>query len=62
MELLTPDTGILCDKDEEWAAALHRLHEISPLRCREIALEKYHYRRMVRDYVREYEAELARAD
>ena len=62
VELLTPDTGILCDKDEEWAAALHRLHEISPLRCREIALEKYHYRRMVRDYVREYEAELARAD
>lgn len=57
-EIVTPETGFLCDSDEEWITALSRVSEISPRRCREIALEKYHYRRMVRDYLREYRREL----
>jgi glycosyltransferase involved in cell wall biosynthesis len=57
VEVVTPETGILCDAPEEWAAALERVGEISPRRCREVALEKFHYRRMVRDYVQEYQRE-----
>ena len=44
------------DKVVSW----DRVHEISPRRCREIAMEKYHYRRMVRDYLKEYEIEIGR--
>jgi glycosyltransferase involved in cell wall biosynthesis len=61
LEIVTPETGFLCGHEDEWVAALDRVAEISPFRCREIALEKYHYRRMVEDYVREYQAEIARA-
>jgi len=60
VELVTPETGILCDSDEEWGPAVDRLSEISPIRCREIGLEKYDYRRMVKDYLREYEREIER--
>jgi glycosyltransferase involved in cell wall biosynthesis len=58
VEVVTPETGILCDAPEEWAAALERVGDISPRRCREVALEEFHYRRMVRDYVREYQREV----
>ncbi len=58
VELVTPETGILCGQEAEWDAAVDRIGEISPVRCREIALEKYHYRRMVKDYLREYRTEL----
>jgi glycosyltransferase involved in cell wall biosynthesis len=60
VEIITPETGILCDQEDDWHAAFGRLKDISPVRCREVALEKYHYRRMVKDYVREYEVELER--
>jgi len=60
MEIVTPATGFICDEDQEWLSALDRLAEISPLRCREVAQERFHYRRMVGDYVREYRVEIAR--
>jgi glycosyltransferase involved in cell wall biosynthesis len=60
VELVTPETGILCGQDQDWGAAVDRIGEISPVRCREIALEKYHYRRMVKDYLREYRWEMER--
>jgi glycosyltransferase involved in cell wall biosynthesis len=60
VEIITRETGILCDQEEDWHAAFDRLGDISPVRCREVALERYHYRRMVKDYVREYEVELER--
>lgn len=58
VEIVSPEVGFLCTKDEDWQCAVDRVHEISPRRCREIAMEKYHYRRMVRDYLKEYEIEL----
>src|SRR5215471_3479631 len=60
VEIVTPETGVLCQDDEDWCAALNRIRDISPRRCRDIALKHYHYRRMVRDYAREYEVELTR--
>ena len=40
---------------------MDRVSAISPHRCREIALANYHYRRMVSDYLREYQSEIAAA-
>jgi len=59
VDLVTPETGYLCDAPAEWDSAVDRIGEISPRRCREIGMERYHYRRMVRDYIREYEREIA---
>lgn len=60
LEIVTPATGFICDGDQEWLSALDRLAVVSPSRCRQVAEEKFHYRRMVGDYVREYQVEIAR--
>lgn len=59
VEIVTAETGFLCETEEEWPDAVDRLDSISPICCRELGLMKFHYRRMVRDYVREYEQEIA---
>lgn len=58
-ELMTPETGFVCRTEEEFVAAFARLDEIAPRACRERALSEFHYHRMVRDYVREYETAMA---
>jgi glycosyltransferase involved in cell wall biosynthesis len=58
VEIVTSETGFLCDREDEWCAAVDRVSEISPKRCRDVAMEKFHYRRMVRDYFQEYRREL----
>jgi glycosyltransferase involved in cell wall biosynthesis len=61
-ELISPDVGFVCRTDAEYIRALHQVQQgkISAQRCREVALERFHYLRMARDYVREYETELTR--
>jgi glycosyltransferase involved in cell wall biosynthesis len=61
IEIVTAETGFLCSSPEEWSSAVDRLGEISPAACRKLAVEKFHYRRMVRDFVTEYQREIARA-
>lgn len=57
-EIVSPDTGILCGLTEDWTAALDQVRHISPRRCRQVAMEKFHYRRMTNDYLREYRLEI----
>jgi hypothetical protein len=59
-EMIASETGILCTDEDDWDEAVDRVHEISPARCREVALEKFHYRRMTADYLREYQREIER--
>jgi len=59
-EVVAPDTGFLCNDEDDYVRAVGRLREISPDRCRQYALERFHYLRMARDYVVEFEAEIAR--
>jgi glycosyltransferase involved in cell wall biosynthesis len=59
-EMVTPDTGFLCDDEDDYVRAVARLREIASDRCRQHALERFHYLRMARDYVVEFEAEIAR--
>ncbi|WP_263352899.1 glycosyltransferase [Acidicapsa acidisoli] len=57
VEIVTPETGILCDLEDDWTVALDHIRTISSQSCREIAMEKFHYLRMTDDYLREYSRE-----
>ena len=59
-EVVSREVGFLCRNEDDYVHAVGRLDEISPERCRAHALEHFHYRRMVRDYVSEFEHEIAR--
>jgi glycosyltransferase involved in cell wall biosynthesis len=56
-EIVTPDTGFVCMTDADYSAALEKIDTIRPAACRERALREYHYLRMARDYVAQYEYE-----
>lgn len=58
-EVVGDDTGFLAVTEDEFVAALRRVGEIDPQACRAKALRDFHYHRMARDYVREYEAAIA---
>jgi glycosyltransferase involved in cell wall biosynthesis len=60
-ELMAPELGFLCRTEEDYVDAFARLDEIEPRACREHALSEFHYHRMVRDYLREYETAVASA-
>ncbi|HYC90765.1 MAG TPA: glycosyltransferase [Thermoanaerobaculia bacterium] len=57
-ELMTPEVGFLCETETDYAEAFARLGAIRPRACRDYALSEFHYRRMVAEYVREYETAL----
>jgi glycosyltransferase involved in cell wall biosynthesis len=58
-ELVPPGIGFVCSTFGEYLAALENVSLISPLACRVFALEHYHYLRMARDYLAEFEKEIA---
>jgi glycosyltransferase involved in cell wall biosynthesis len=57
-ELVRPEIGFLCSTFEEYVSALAQVDRISPLACRIFALENYHYLRMAREYLAEFEREI----
>jgi glycosyltransferase involved in cell wall biosynthesis len=59
-ELVTPDVGFVCQTEGDYCEAFGRIETIAPSRCRAAGLAKFHYLRMARDYLREYEAEMSR--
>jgi glycosyltransferase involved in cell wall biosynthesis len=58
-ELVTPEVGFVCRTEREYGEAFKHIETIIPARCREVALARFHYLRMARDYLREYEVEIA---
>jgi glycosyltransferase involved in cell wall biosynthesis len=58
-EIVTSEVGFICKDDQDYVDAIGRIDEISPRACRERAFTQYHYLRMTRDYIREYETEIA---
>jgi glycosyltransferase involved in cell wall biosynthesis len=58
-EIITPEVGIICTTMDDYRAAVENINRISPLACRTVALERYHYLRMARDYILEFEKEMA---
>ena len=57
-DMIVPGAGFVCSTDKDYLDAFNRLDEIDPHFCRAHAMEHFHYLRMARDYVREYEREI----
>jgi glycosyltransferase involved in cell wall biosynthesis len=58
-QIVTPGVGFVCATFDEYKSAVRNIDRISPLTCRTVALERYHYLRMARDYILEFEKEIA---
>lgn len=58
-EIITRDVGFICRYEPDYVNAIRRAGEISPQACREKAMREFHYLRMAKDYVAEYEKELS---
>jgi glycosyltransferase involved in cell wall biosynthesis len=55
------DSGIIVDNYREMADAIERADALDPLECRRYVEERYAPERMIEDYLRAYEAAVARA-
>lgn len=58
-EVVTRDVGFVCRYEPDYLNAIRRISEIKPENCRDRAMQSFHYLRMARDYVAEYEKEIA---
>jgi glycosyltransferase involved in cell wall biosynthesis len=58
-ELVPAETGFVCSNFGDYVRAVENIGRISPRACRVLALERYHYLRMARDYVTELKKEIA---
>src|SRR6185436_14100644 len=59
-EVLDPLGGFLCADESEYLNAAENLGQIRSADCRQLALSRFHYLDMARNYVREYEREIER--
>lgn len=57
-ELVSPDVGFVCSTMSDYVRAFEQLDTISRAACREKAMREFHYLRMAREYVAEYEREI----
>lgn len=57
-ELVRPETGFVCSTFAEYVSALAGVDRLSPRACRIFALENYHYLKMAREYLAEFEREI----
>jgi glycosyltransferase involved in cell wall biosynthesis len=57
-EIITRDVGFVCRYEPDYLNAIRHISEISPRICREKAMRDFHYLRMTRDYLLEYENEI----
>jgi glycosyltransferase involved in cell wall biosynthesis len=60
-ELISSDVGFVCQHEPDYREAIRDIETLSPAACRNKGLRDFHYLRMARDYVREYEKEISRA-
>jgi len=58
-EIISPDVGFVCRSREEYIQAVERVGQVRPQNCREKGMTEYHYLRMAKDYLKEYEREIA---
>ena len=57
-ELLDPLGGFVCADQAEYMGAVENIGQIKASDCRRLALERFHYLDMARNYVKEYEREI----
>jgi len=59
-ELLDPLGGFVCADESEYLNAVANIGRIKPADCRRLALARFHYLDMTRNYLKEYEREIER--
>ena len=59
-EIITSEVGFVCHTDDDYLTAIDHIADIDHRVCRDKAMRDYHYHAMARNYLREYEIELAR--
>ncbi len=57
-ELIDSRVGFVCRDEADYIKAILNIDRIDPAACRSLAVDRFHYLRMARDYVREYETEI----
>jgi glycosyltransferase involved in cell wall biosynthesis len=57
-EIITRDVGFVCRYEPDYLNAIRRVGEIKPQTCRDKAMRNFHYLRMAKDYLGEYEKEI----
>jgi glycosyltransferase involved in cell wall biosynthesis len=57
-EVLDPLGGFVCADESEYLSAVENLGQIKSADCRQLAMSRFHYLDMARNYVREYEREI----
>ena len=57
-EVLDPLGGFVCTGESDYLNAVSNLGEIKSADCRRIALSRFHYLDMARNYIKEYEREI----
>jgi hypothetical protein len=53
--MITPEVGAVCRTIQEYVRGVEGVERMSPAACRRYAIDRYHYRRMVADYLYEYQ-------
>ncbi len=61
-EIVPPETGFVCKNIKEYFEAIEKIDTISPITCRKIGIDNFHYLRMAKDYIEEYKKEIALND
>ena len=59
-DIITRDVGFVCRYEPDYVNAIRRAGDISPQACREKAMREFHYLRMAKDYLAEYNKEIGR--
>ncbi len=60
-EVISGEAGFVCQSRKDYLEAIEHIGRISPRACRNKAMAEYHYLRMAKDYVKEYEREISRS-
>ncbi|GAB5400981.1 MAG: hypothetical protein Aureis2KO_25660 [Aureisphaera sp.] len=58
-EIVTSDVGFVCESKQDYEKAIDNLNTIQSARCRSKVMTQFHYLEMAKNYVREYEKQIA---
>ncbi|HEV8426574.1 MAG TPA: glycosyltransferase [Pyrinomonadaceae bacterium] len=57
-EVLDPSGGFVCEGESDYLNAAANIRQIKPADCRRLALSRFHYLDMARNYLKEYQREI----
>jgi len=58
VEMICDDVGFICSHENDYIHAINNIDSVSPYKCRDYAMKKYHYMKMTNNYVKEYNKQI----